>query len=152
MKSDDPPIVVRQTIGASRPAVWAALTVAEQMRQWYFETIPAFEPEVGFEVQFEVQSNERTFVHDWTVTEVRPPERIAYRWRYDGYAGNSVVEFDLSDGDGGTEVVLTHRVTETFPQDVPEFRREACRQGWIYFIEGRLKEWLEGQGGDSSGG
>ncbi len=44
------------------------------MRKWYFENIPAFKPEVGFETQFNVQSEERNFLHKWKVTEVQPSE------------------------------------------------------------------------------
>ena len=42
------------------------------MRQWYFENIPAFKAEVGFETQFEIHNQGRIFPHRWKVTKVVP--------------------------------------------------------------------------------
>jgi hypothetical protein len=39
--------------------------------------------------------------------------------------------------------VLTVEVLEDFPDDIPEFRRESCIGGWNYFINHRLKEYLD---------
>ncbi len=56
-------------------------------------------------------------------------------WRYGGYAGDSLVTFELSEqGDDGTVLRLTHLVTASFPEDVPEFSRESGITGWKYFI------------------
>lgn len=143
MKKTDDPVVIQQTVDASKESVWRALTDATRMRQWYFGNIPSFEPVVGFEVQFDVESNERTFTHVWTVTDVEPITSIAYQWQYEGHPGDSTVRFDLSDRDGGTHVRLTHTPTETFPQEIPEFQRDACLQGWKYVIETALKDFVE---------
>jgi hypothetical protein len=34
-------------------------------------------------------------------------------------------------------------VRETFPDDIPEFRRDSCIGGWEYLIQKSLKEYLE---------
>ena len=143
MKKTDEPIVVEQTFNASIETVWKAITDLDRMRQWYFENIPSFEPEVGFETQFGVQSEDKHFRHLWTVTEVDPPAKIAYRWRYEEYPGDSVVTFQLSELDDETRLTLTVRVLDDFPDDIPEFRRESCMEGWHYFIGKRLKAFLE---------
>ena len=143
MKKTDEPIVVEQTFNASIETVWKAITDIDLMRQWYFENIPSFEPEVGFETQFDVQSESRNFLHLWTVTDVDPPQKIAYRWRYEEYPGDSIVTFQLSEVDGATRLTLTVHVLEDFPDDIPEFRRESCMEGWHYFIGKRLKAFLE---------
>lgn len=143
MKKDDEPIVVEQTFDASIDAVWKAITEIDRMRQWYFENIPSFKPEVGFETQFNVQSQDRNFPHMWKVTEVVPGKMITYNWKYDNYPGDSFVTFELFEQDNLTKLRLTVTILEDFPEDIPEFRRESCIGGWTYFIKERLKEFLE---------
>ncbi len=143
MRTDEDPIIVEQRYGASVEAVWQAVTEIDRMVQWYFDNIPAFEPEAGFETQFNVHHEGRDFPHRWKVTEVVPMEKIAYDWRYDNYPGVGVVTFELFGEAGGTTLRLTHTVLEDFSDDIPEFRRESCLGGWRYFIGERLKAYLE---------
>jgi len=142
MKKDDAPIIVEQLFDQPIDIVWNAITQIDLMRQWYFENIPAFNPEVGFETRFNVESQGRDFLHIWTVTEVVPLKKIAYDWKYDGYPGDSFVEFELFKHNNSTKLKLTHNVRESFPQDIPEFSRESGVQGWTFFITKRLKEFL----------
>lgn len=143
MKKTEEPIIVEQTFDASVETVWNAITKLDQMRQWYFENIPAFKPEVGFETQFDVETGERIFPHQWKITEAIPLKSIAYNWKYENYPGDSFVTFEISAENGYTKLKLTHRVTEDFPEDIPEFSRESGIEGWKYFICKRLKEFLE---------
>jgi hypothetical protein len=113
------------------------------MRQWYFENIPSFKPEVGFETRFDVQNEVRNFSHIWTVTDVVPMNMIRYDWRYEGYAGDSFVTFELSSHENSTKVRLTHEVRESFPSGISEFERKSGVAGWTYFIKNRLREFLE---------
>jgi len=142
MKKSDEPIVVEQTFAATPDDVWRAITDIDQMHQWYFENIPAFEPEVGFETQFNVQSENRNFLHLWKVTEVIPGKKITYGWKFAKYPGDSFVVWELFEQDDGTKLRLTVVVEEDFPEDIPEFERESCLGGWKYFIKERLKEYL----------
>lgn len=48
------------------------------MRQWFFENIESFKPEVGFETQFNVQAESRNFLHMWKIIEVVPMKKIVY--------------------------------------------------------------------------
>ena len=57
MKKGDEPIIVEEIYQAPLEKVWSALTEIEQMKQWYFDNIPAFKPEVGFETKFDVNVN-----------------------------------------------------------------------------------------------
>ena len=143
MRKNDEPIIIEQTFHRSIETVWNAITVIEQMRQWYFENIPSFEPEVGFETQFNVQSQDRNFLHVWKVTEVVPLKMITYNWKYKGYPGDSYVMFELFKQNNLTKLRLTHQVQESFPEDIPEFARESGVEGWTFFISKRLKEFLE---------
>jgi uncharacterized protein YndB with AHSA1/START domain len=143
MKKTDEPIIVEQTFNAPVDAVWNAITEIDRMRQWYFENIPAFKPEVGFETQFNVQSQDRNFLHLWKVTEVEPGRMITYNWKYEDYPGDSFVTFELFQQNNLTKLRLSVEILEDFPEDIPEFRRESCIGGWTYFIGKQLKEYLE---------
>ena len=127
------PIVVEQTFDVPVAVVWQAITDQDQMRQWFFEPITDFKPEVGFEAQFTVRSNDQDYLHLWKVTDVVPEERITYQWQYGDYAGNSSVTWELSEVPDGTKLKLTHEGIETFPQDNPVFSRESGRQDGIIF-------------------
>ena len=143
MKKDDDPIIVEQSFNATIESVWKAITEVDQMRQWFFENIPSFKPEVDFETQFNVQSQDRNFLHMWKVTEVVPQKLIRYNWKYEGYPGDSYVVYELFEENNLTKLRLTAQVLEDFPEDIPEFKRESCIEGWTYFIKERLKKYLE---------
>ena len=141
MKRTDPSIIVETAIRASAEATWNAITDLEEMKQWYFDNIDEFRPEVGSKSRFPVVSEERTFTHLWEATEVEPLEMIAYNWQYEEYPGESIVTFSIEAHDDTVVVKITTEVLEDFPEEIPEFRRESCRGGWEYFID-RLKEYL----------
>lgn len=143
MTESDEPIVVEQTFKATIEAVWRSITEIDLMRQWYFDNIPDFRPEIGFETQFNVTNEGRDFLHMWKVTEVVPLKKIAYDWKFDGWSGDSFVEFELFEQENSTRLKLTVNVRESFPEDVPEFKRESCIGGWEFFLGERLKEFLE---------
>ncbi len=143
MKNTDGPVVVEQIFNTSQEVVWRAITEVGQMQQWFFKNIPEFKPEVGFETQFNVEIEDRNFLHLWRVTEVAPLEKIAYNWKYEGYPGDSFVMFELTERSNSTTLKLTHQVRESFPQNIPEFKRESGVQGWTFFIQKSLKEFLE---------
>jgi len=113
------------------------------MKKWYFENIPEFKAEVGFETQFNVLSEERSFLHIWKVTEVIPNKKIVYNWTYEEYDGSADMVFELFDEKGSIKLQIRVIVLEDFPDDIPEFTRESCTGGWEYFIKGRLKEYIE---------
>ena len=142
MKRSDVPIIVEEFFDAEPSIVWAAITELKQMRQWFFENIPDFKPQVGFSVEFDVDAGERTFPHHWKITRVETGKLIEYNWNYTGYAGDAIVVFEVIPAKGSTMLRLTNIVTEDFQDDIPEFKRESCIGGWNYFIKQRLKEYL----------
>ena len=143
MKKDNEPVIVEQSFDASIDTVWKSITDIDLMRQWYFENIPDFKPEVGFETQFNVESQGRNFMHMWKVTEVVPNKKITYNWKYGGYTGDSFVVFELFKQNNLTKLRLTHQVLTSFPAHIPEFSRESCVEGWRFFIKKSLKEYLK---------
>ncbi len=113
------------------------------MKKWFFEDIGTFKAEVGFKTQFNVEANGKNYLHIWQITEVQDHTKLTYNWKYGGYAGNSYVCWELSTVNNLTKLKLTHYGIETFPKDNPDFEREACLEGWKYFICQRLKAFLE---------
>ena len=136
-------IIVEQSFYVSKVRLWQAITEHDQMVQWFFEEIPDFKAEPGFETQFNISTGERDFNHLWKITTAVPGEKIVYDWRYEGYDGAGIVTFELFDEGGGSRLRLKAEGTETFPQEIPEFKRESGVAGWEYFIQGNLKQFLE---------
>lgn len=143
MKHTDKPIIVEQSFPVSKDRLWAAITEHSQMTKWFFENIEVFKPEIGFQTKFVVENEGRVFPHLWTISKVVPYSLIAYNWKYEGYPGDSEVTFELLAQKNGTMLRVTHRVLESFPQDIPEFKRESCQGGWDYFIRQRLVSYLD---------
>ncbi|MDO9261554.1 MAG: SRPBCC domain-containing protein [Flavobacteriaceae bacterium] len=142
MKSISQPIIVEQIFDQNIETVWKAITQLHQMKQWFFENIPDFEAIVGFEIQFNVKAPSRDFLHCWKITQVIANKKIVYQWKYENISGEGTVSFELFEENNQTKLVLTNEGLETFPQDIPEFSREGCIDGWNYFIKKRLKEYL----------
>ena len=137
------PVVIEQSFDVEVAKVWDAITNPDQMRQWYFTEIEDFQPQTGFETQFDVDCEGTIYTHCWTVREVVPLERISYQWRYLGRSGDSAATWDLTVGENATLLHFSHEVLEPFPADDPNFSREAAVTGWDYFINDRLKDFLE---------
>ena len=143
MQKIDPPIIVEQTFKATPTQLWGALTDLPQMQKWYFPDIPDFKAEVGFKTSFAIFHNDRTFTHLWEVTEVIPSQKISYNWKHEEYPGDSYVTFEIIPVGENTILKLFNKVTEDFPQDIPEFKRESGVEGWNYLINESLKKYIE---------
>ena len=142
MRSKNEPLIVEKQLEASIETVWNAITQIDQMKQWYFEQIKNFEPVVGFKTSFIIKSGDRVFPHLWKITEVIPQNRITYRWKYEGYAGDSYVTFKLESKNNGTQIKVITKIVEDFTDDIPEFQPESCIAGWEYFLD-RLNSYLQ---------
>ncbi len=151
MKKEEAPIVVEQAFDRPVSDVWNAITKIDEMREWYFDNIPEFRAEVGFETRFAVESGGRSFLHLWKVTEVDPQRKVIYSWKFEGIPGDSFVTFEVSGDEKSARLKVTTRVLESFPEDIPEFSRESCLGGWTYFIKDRLKAYLDEQGSINAG-
>lgn len=143
MKKLEPPIVVSQKYAATSLEVWNAITRPQQMRKWYFEQIEDFKAHIGFKTQFTIKHNNRSFTHCWEITDLIPQKKIAHTWYYKEYPGMASVSFEILAAETGTTLTLTCTVKEDFPDNIPEFTRESCQNGWQYFIQQQLKEYLE---------
>ena len=143
MKIQDSPIIIEEDYDTSKEILWNALTNINEMRKWFFENIPDFQPVVGFKTAFDVSSGERVFKHLWEIIEVIPNKKIKYNWKYADYSGNSFLSFELIPKENLTSIKLTIEITEDFSSDIPEFKVESCLGGWDYFLNNRLRKYLE---------
>lgn len=144
MENRSTPVITEQSFNKTRKEVWKAITDPNEMRKWFFESMPDHAAEVGFETRFNVDAGEREFMHLWKITEVVPFEKLVCNWQYEGYEGNADVTYELFDEAEGCKIKVTATGLETFSEDIPEFRRESCVGGWNYFINQRLKAYLDG--------
>ena len=136
------PVVVEKLYDAPVQQIWKALTDGNEMRKWYFD-IADFKPVVGHEFQFLAGDDKQKWLHLCKVTAVEKEKLIAYDWRYDGYAGNSNVTFELIPRDGKTLLRVTHRGLGTLPQDRKEFSRGSFEAGWTSILGEGLPAYLE---------
>ncbi|WP_443943518.1 SRPBCC family protein [Pedobacter sp. AW1-32] len=140
---ENQPIFVKAIYHVPIDKVWAALTENEQLRKWYFQ-LEEFKPEIGFTFEFSGGPDEGPqYVHQCEVIELVPGRKIAYTWRYKGYAGNSEVTWALSEDGDFTKLVLSHSGTESFASGGANFTRESFTGGWNYFANDALKKYLE---------
>jgi len=138
------PLVVEQVFCAPVALVWQAITTKAEMSRWFFE-LEEFKPEPGFEFQFAVEHKGFNYVHRCKVTEVRLNQILAFTWRYEGHAGDSLVTFELHGEGDNTRLRLTHTGLETFPK-LAAFARENFMTGWTQLVGSSLKEFLENSG------
>ena len=138
------PIIVEKVVNAPVSRVWQAITDKKQMKEWYFD-IPAFEAKVGSEFRFESGPDDRMYVHVIRITEVIVNKKLQHSWRYDGYEGDSIVTWELTDMGGKTKVKLTHTGLETFPK-IADLDRKNFEAGWKEIVGTHLPEFTEKQG------
>jgi len=143
MTIKESPIILNFTYKQTLSEVWSALTNKEKMLGWYFDNIPEFKPEVGFETSFVVINDKRSFTHQWKVVEVEPLRKIKYNWKYKEYEGDSNVIFELAKKDQWVTLKLTMEILNDFPSHLAEFKVESGIQGWTYFLDNQLRNYLE---------
>ena len=139
-------VIIERTLNASVARVWKALTEANEMRIWYFD-LKEFKPEVGFEFEFAVEHEGRSYHHLCKVTEVIPEKKIAYTWRYKDEPGDSLVTFELFSEGENTRVKVTHTGIDTFPK-TPAYARKNFENGWTQLIGTELKQFVERPNGE----
>jgi uncharacterized protein YndB with AHSA1/START domain len=136
------PVIVERVYDAPPARVWAALTDPDEMKKWYFD-IPGFRAEPGFEFSFMGGDETTQFKHLCRVTEAVPGKKLAYTWRYEGFPGDSLATFELTHEGAGTRLRLTHSGLETITPHHDGFKRENFIEGWTYFSQKALPEYLE---------
>jgi uncharacterized protein YndB with AHSA1/START domain len=136
-------IVIEKIYNVPIHKVWKAITDKNEMKNWYFK-LEDFKPEVGFKFQFLGGPEDGTqYLHLCEITEVIPGKKLTYSWQYEGYPGNSFVTFALEAQGDKTLLRLMHEGIETIAPAGPDFARGNFVEGWTYFVNTALKEYLE---------
>ena len=137
-------VIKEVLLNASVSKVWKAITDKDDMKEWLFDLLKDFKPEVGFEFQFKGKGKKgQLYLHLCKIIEVIPGKKFSYSWRYEKYPGNSFVTFELFEEGGKTKLRLTHEGIESFGTDNPDLARESFDEGWTYFIGTAIKEFVE---------
>lgn len=137
------PVIMERVLNAPVKKVWKAITDKNEMKTWYFD-LAEFKAEVGFQFQFIGGADEGVqYLHLCEITEVVPEKKLTYSWRYDGYAGNSFVTFELFEQGKNILLKLTHTGLETFPAGNKDFAKKNFVEGWTHIIHTALKDYLE---------
>lgn len=84
---------------------------------------------LGLKHNLMFQSENRDFMHLWTVVEVIPLKKITYNLKYQNIEGDSNVTFELNKTNQETKLTVTCEVLEDFPTNIPEFKTESCQAG-----------------------
>jgi uncharacterized protein YndB with AHSA1/START domain len=139
---------IARRLAAPREKVFRAWTSPEALRNWfapskeYQTTIPELDLRVGGRYRVEMRLGEKLHVVAGTYLEIRPPERLVFRWRWENepaHVGDTVVTLEFGERDGQTELVLTH---EGFAGVAT---RDEHEKGWNGCLD-RLTEWVAGTG------
>lgn len=99
-------------LDASRDEVWAALTEAERLEEWFANDVE-LDPRPGGEAVFRWENGEE---RRGIVEELEEERRLALRWDDDG-----LLEIELDDAEDGTVLV----VRESSPDFGPALELQA---------------------------
>lgn len=135
-------IILERLFAAPIDLVWQAITVKELMKEWYFD-LKDFKAEKGFKFQFTGgPSPERQYLHLCEIIEVIPGRKLVHSWRYDGYAGNSLVAYELIERGDQTLLRFSHTGIDTLAVENPDFTITNFQQGWDHIIHTSLLDFL----------
>ncbi len=120
---------VRKTVKADPAQVFEALTQPEQMNQWMYgmdEGRAEVECDLRQGGKFVLKmirpDGEVAYAPEGKYLEIDPPRKLSMTWSSEGFIDHSVLSFELSAVDGGTEIILRH--------ELPEFTVADHRDGW----------------------
>ncbi len=110
---DSATVRFERELAAPIEAVWAALTSADELAGWLAPC--TFDARAGGKVRFDFGEGAQV---DGEVTMYEPPHRLEYTWTFTNEP-DSILLFELEAGDGGTRLVLEHRLLP--PEQAPGY-------------------------------
>ena len=120
---------IRKTLSADPQTIFDALTQTGQLNQWFYAMDEGrAETEVDLRVggKYSIgmvnDQGETVATPHGEFLEIDPPHKLSMTWKTDGFVEHSILTFQLTAKDEGTELVLTH--------ELPESTVEPHRQGW----------------------
>lgn len=91
--------------------VWNAITIAEEISDWFIKA--DFKAEVGYSYTFTHEST----VISGKVLEVDPVYNLAYTWDVGGTGVSTTVKWQLQENEQGTLVTLIHSGISNYQTD-----------------------------------
>jgi uncharacterized protein YndB with AHSA1/START domain len=123
---------IERTFTASAQAVFDAWTSPDVMARWWhagpdWETpVAEVDLRVGGALRVTMRAPDgEEYGARGEYTEIRPPERLAFRWTWDASDGQaSLIELEFTEQHGVTTVVLTHSGLSS------EESKQSHSEGW----------------------
>jgi len=145
----DRELEIRRTFAAPRERVYQAWTKPEALTEWFCHgkpghtgTVDELDLRVGGKLEMQVHDREngRSFYFRGKYVEVRPPEKLAFTWAWEGHPewGETVVSLEFHERGEATEVILRHGVFPTMEA------RDGHNSGWKNCMES-LEKFLGGR-------
>ena len=137
---------IERQITLNRPIehVWAALTEADQLSQWFGDSA---EVDLRPGGRMTVGWSEYDAIAECVVESVEPPRRFSYRWQSstsdDGVAWMTTVEFTLETSGGGTLLTVIESGLSALPDELYGRTLEENSSGWTSELED-LRQMMEG--------
>jgi uncharacterized protein YndB with AHSA1/START domain len=130
---------LRRTLPFPPERIWRALTDPAALAAWFWPARFATTAEVDLRVggRYRIDGPGVGMAVTGEYLAVEPPQRLAFTWRWDGAAAETLVTIELTPADPGTELVLVH---ERFTDDGD---RDNHAKGWSDCLD-RLPGWLAG--------
>lgn len=117
-------------------AVWAAISEAEAISEWFIKA--DFKPEPGYRYTF---THEQTVVRG-EVLAVRPPSELVYTWVVGDTPTETTVKWVLTEQDGGTLLRIEHSGFSGYEGESAVTMFDASVKGWDSVIN-ELQKYLE---------
>ncbi len=139
-------LLIKRTFKVPREKIFAAWTQADALKRWWGtegHTVPRVEMDLkpGGKYRVEMQpAGEGSFYLNGAFVEIRPPERLAFTFRWERGEWNypkTLVRAEFTEIGDETEIALTH---EGFPD---ENMRDEHADGWGECLD-NLRGYLGG--------
>jgi uncharacterized protein YndB with AHSA1/START domain len=128
-------LTVRRTLPAPVERVWRALTEPKALAAWFWPERFGTTAEVDLRTGGRYRIEGAPMAVSGEYVEVDPMTKLAFTWRWDGEAHESLVTMTLTESDGGTDLLIVH-------ERLPEAEVDSHAQGWSDCL-GRLPAYLE---------
>lgn len=136
MKTEERVVRMKQMVQAERERVFAALTEASRLREWFCDHAQT-EPRIGGRYTLRWHSG---YGVQGAFVELESPEEIAMIWQGLGEPGPTLVEWELDEEEDGVEVALKHVGFGTGLQWDTAYAK--AEEGWATALE-NLQSVLE---------
>lgn len=129
-------------INAPIQKIWDALTVLEQVKQYFFGTNMVTTWQVGTPIFFRGEWEGKAYEDKGTVLSFVPPKSLSYNY-WSGFSGiedkeelYQILSYDLEESDGGVKVTINQSNVDT------QERADHSSKNWAMVLEA-LKKFVE---------